>query len=67
MNPEEAVQAHLDLGSPRISIGVHWGTFMKSNEPYLSPIQQLIDSYSKIEENDTSRFITTSFGETIFA
>ncbi|CAO3623873.1 unnamed protein product [Mucor fragilis] len=67
MTPKEAIQAHVDLGSPRISIGIHWGTFMKSNEPYLSPIQQLFDLYGKIEENDSSRFITTSFGETIFA
>ncbi|KAL9550200.1 hypothetical protein MBANPS3_004829 [Mucor bainieri] len=67
MTPKEAIQAHVDLGSPRTSIGIHWGTFMKSNEPYLSPIQQLFDLYGKIEENDSSRFITTSFGETIFA
>lgn len=67
MTPKEAIQAHFDLGSPRISIGIHWGTFMKSNEPYLSPIQQLFDLYGKIEENESSRFITTSFGETVFA
>ncbi|KAL7319085.1 hypothetical protein PS15m_002256 [Mucor circinelloides] len=67
MTPKEAIQAHIDLGSPRISIGIHWGTFMKSNEPYLSPIQQLFDLYGKIEENESSRFITTSFGETVFA
>ncbi|GAN01902.1 N-acyl-phosphatidylethanolamine-hydrolyzing phospholipase D [Mucor ambiguus] len=67
MTPKEAIQAHVDLGSPRISIGIHWGTFMKSNEPYLSPIQQLFDLYGKVEGNDASRFITTSFGKTIFA
>ncbi|KAI8641926.1 beta-lactamase superfamily domain-containing protein [Parasitella parasitica] len=66
MNPKEAIQAHFDLGSPRISIGIHWGTFMKSNEPYLSPTQQLSELYSKIEDG-SSRFITTSFGETIYA
>ncbi|CEP11692.1 hypothetical protein [Parasitella parasitica] len=66
MNPKEAIQAHFDLGLPRISIGIHWGTFMKSNEPYLSPTQQLHELYSKIEDG-SSRFITTSFGETVYA
>lgn len=65
MNPEEAVKAHIDLGLPQLSIGIHWGTFMKSNEPYLSPIQQLSDILLKQNlEND--RFIVTSFGKTLF-
>lgn len=77
MNPKEAVKAHLDLGSPTLSIGIHWGTFMKSNEPYLSPSQQLSDLFKNTatttdtecqEEQSAheSRFITTAFGETLF-
>jgi N-acyl-phosphatidylethanolamine-hydrolysing phospholipase D len=60
MNPAQAVKAHVDLGSPRLSVGIHWGTFMKSNEPYLSPIQQL----SELAQD--GQFITTLFGETLF-
>ncbi|KAI7892425.1 beta-lactamase superfamily domain-containing protein [Mucor mucedo] len=58
MTPSESVQAHADLGNPTLSVGIHWGTFMTSSEPYLSPSQQL-------NEESTSRFITSSFGETL--
>lgn len=58
MTPSQSVQAHTDLGNPTLSVGIHWGTFMTSSEPYLSPLNQL-------NELDTSRFITSSFGETI--
>ncbi|KAI9473720.1 MAG: beta-lactamase superfamily domain-containing protein [Benjaminiella poitrasii] len=69
MGPKEAIKAHNDLGCPRMSIGIHWGTFMKSNEPYLSPIQQLSKLYNKqkkmvVNEQDESQFIITAFGET---
>jgi N-acyl-phosphatidylethanolamine-hydrolysing phospholipase D len=73
MNPNEAVKAHLDLGSPTLSIGIHWGTFMTSNEPYLSPSQQLSDLFKgttmesrEREAVHESQFITTAFGETLF-
>jgi N-acyl-phosphatidylethanolamine-hydrolysing phospholipase D len=36
LNPEQAVQAHLDLGAQR-SVGVHWGTFILSDEPLDEP------------------------------
>ena len=35
-DPSEAVQIHLDVGS-KSSLGVHWGTFMMSDEYYLDP------------------------------
>jgi N-acyl-phosphatidylethanolamine-hydrolysing phospholipase D len=69
MNPNEAVKAHIDLGSPTLSIGIHWGTFMNSNEPYLSPSQQLSDLTIEYREQHLiheSQFITTAFGETLF-
>ncbi|KAI8369199.1 beta-lactamase superfamily domain-containing protein [Choanephora cucurbitarum] len=62
MNPQEAFQAHQDLGCPQLSVGIHWGTFMKSNEPYLSPSQQL----SELTKSKHQQFITTAFGETLF-
>lgn len=71
MNPEEAIEAHKDLGFPTLSVGIHWGTFMTSNEPYLSPSQRLSHLWSKEEKaegnsSSNSRFITTSFGQTLF-
>lgn len=40
MNPEEAVQAHLDLGASR-SIGMHFGTFQLTTEAIDEPLQAL--------------------------
>jgi len=36
VNPEEAVQIALDLKTPR-SFGMHWGTFILTDEPVLEP------------------------------
>jgi L-ascorbate metabolism protein UlaG (beta-lactamase superfamily) len=40
MNPEEAVQAHLDLGAAR-SIGMHFGTFRLTDEAFDAPVLAL--------------------------
>jgi len=40
MNPAEAVQAHLDLGSAR-SIGIHFGTFQLTDESIEQPVIDL--------------------------
>jgi L-ascorbate metabolism protein UlaG (beta-lactamase superfamily) len=40
MNPEEAVQAHLDLES-RASIAMHFGTFRLTEEPIGEPAERL--------------------------
>ncbi len=44
MNPEEAVQAALDLGSPRV-IPMHWGTFKLTDEPLDEPPQRARDAW----------------------
>lgn len=41
MGPEDAIKAHYDLGCPKLSVGIHWGTFMMSDEHYLAPRQVL--------------------------
>jgi L-ascorbate metabolism protein UlaG (beta-lactamase superfamily) len=40
MNPEEAVQAHVDLGAP-LSIGMHFGTFQLTTEGIDEPVGAL--------------------------
>ncbi|KAL0073902.1 beta-lactamase superfamily domain-containing protein [Phycomyces blakesleeanus] len=41
MGPTEAVKAHCDLGHPKVSVGIHWGTFMMSEEHYMDPPRAL--------------------------
>lgn len=53
MGPEDAIKAHYDLGCPRLSVGIHWGTFMMSDEHYLAPrqvLEQVWESYSLKQE-----------------
>ena len=37
MNPEEAVQAYVDAGGRGAFAGMHWGTFILTDEPVLEP------------------------------
>ena len=46
VNPDEAVQIHLDVRS-RQSIGIHWGTFELTDEPLDQPIGDLEKAKSK--------------------
>ncbi len=56
MNPEEAVQAHHDLGARR-SVGMHFGTFQLTDEPVDEPQRRLAAS-------GVGEFTTLGFGET---
>ncbi|WP_326639449.1 MBL fold metallo-hydrolase [Streptosporangium sp. NBC_01755] len=40
MNPEEAVDAHLDLGG-RLLLPVHWATFTLATHPWAEPVDRL--------------------------
>ena len=40
MNPEDAVQAHLDLGATQ-SVAMHFGCFQLTDEPIDEPVRRL--------------------------
>lgn len=43
MNPAEAVQTHLDLRG-RTMVGIHWGTFVLTDEPMEEPPKKLAEA-----------------------
>lgn len=43
MDPDEAVRSHLDLGA-RLSVGMHYGVFQLTDEPYDEPVQRLAEA-----------------------
>ena len=63
MNPEEAVMVHLDLKA-KYSIGVHWGTFLMSDEHYLDPPKEF-EKARLGHAIEKSRVFTSTFGKTI--
>ncbi|MEU3553219.1 MBL fold metallo-hydrolase [Streptomyces fragilis] len=44
-DPEEAVQATLDLGARRMA-PMHWGTFLLSSEPVMEPLHRVRDAWA---------------------
>ncbi|KAJ1332636.1 hypothetical protein BSLG_008265 [Batrachochytrium salamandrivorans] len=63
MNPFEACLVHKDIGAT-FSLGVHWGTFMMSDEHYLDPPKHLEEG--RIENGLPSGSIfTAKLGETL--
>jgi len=62
MNPEEAVQAHVDLGGPE-TIGMHFGTFQLTSEGIDEP-QRALDAALRARDISPSRFYTLAFGGT---
>ncbi|HWW88168.1 MAG TPA: MBL fold metallo-hydrolase [Vicinamibacterales bacterium] len=63
MNPEEAVQAHLDLEAVR-SIGMHYGTFQLTGEGIDEPLHAL-DAALHARDLVPSAFRALGFGESI--
>lgn len=59
MNPEEAVQVHLDIGGPE-SIGMHFGTFRLTAEGIDDPVTGLA---AACREKNVTNFRTLEFGE----
>lgn len=63
VNPEEAIRIHNDLRAT-LSIGMHWGTFQLSAEPFFEP-QQKLDALVAAGALNQGRFITLKIGETL--
>jgi L-ascorbate metabolism protein UlaG (beta-lactamase superfamily) len=60
MNPEEAVQVHLDIKS-KMSVAMHYGTFQLSDELYGQPEKDLEEAKKKLS---VENFMTLDVGET---
>jgi L-ascorbate metabolism protein UlaG (beta-lactamase superfamily) len=64
VNPEEAVQVHLDVGAGK-SVAMHWGTFILTDEPLDEPPGRL--KQALVEKGlAPESFIVLRHGETIF-
>jgi L-ascorbate metabolism protein UlaG (beta-lactamase superfamily) len=63
VNPEEAVQIHLDVQS-RQSIGMHFGTFQLTDEGIDEPVHDLRTALRK-HRIPEEHFIVPEFGQTI--
>ena len=62
VNPDEAVQMHLDLRAKR-SVGIHWGTFALTDEPLDQPPKDL--AAARLAKNiSPSDFSVMAIGET---
>ena len=65
MNPDEAVRAHLDV-HPRLSVGMHFGTFQLTDEAIDEPLRALERARDQHKVSaDTFRVL--DFGETAIA
>ncbi len=62
VNPEEAVQAHIDLRA-RYSVGMHWGTFRLTDEPLDEPPAKLAESLARAGIS-SRQFFLMQHGET---
>jgi L-ascorbate metabolism protein UlaG (beta-lactamase superfamily) len=63
MDPEEAVQAHLDIGA-RVSLGMHFGTFQLTDEAIDEPLLALGRALDEKGIPDQA-FTTLDFGESV--
>lgn len=63
MNPEEAVQAHIDLNSAK-SIGMHFGTFQLTAEGIDDPVRGL-EAACRSRDVAAGSFTTLAFGESV--
>eukprot|EP01029_Cantina_marsupialis_P011654 TRINITY_DN2592_c0_g1_i2.p2 TRINITY_DN2592_c0_g1~~TRINITY_DN2592_c0_g1_i2.p2 ORF type:complete len:398 (-),score=101.72 TRINITY_DN2592_c0_g1_i2:142-1335(-) len=63
MNPFDAVCCHKDLKAKQ-SIGIHWGTFILTDEPVTEPVVML-EEEAALAGLRPSEFVAIRFGDTI--
>jgi L-ascorbate metabolism protein UlaG (beta-lactamase superfamily) len=63
MNPDEAVQAHLDLHSQN-SIAIHFGLIDNAGESYAAPIDDLIAA-RRAHGVDSTKFVAPHYGQVL--
>lgn len=63
INPEEALQAHSDIRAKQ-SVGIHWGTFILTDEPLHEPPEKLLKAL-KEKRLPPDTFLVLKHGETI--
>ena len=62
-NVEEAIQIHKDIKSKR-SIGMHWGTFILTDEPMREPVEKL-EQLTEQQNMSPEEFTVMQHGRTI--
>jgi len=62
VNPEEAVQVHIDVGAKR-SVGMHFGTFKLTDEPFFEPPERVAEEMKRLEK-PADEFFVLDIGET---
>ena len=63
LNPLDAVAVHQDLHSSQ-SVGMHWLTFILTDEPIFNPAERLARELIR-EQIDPDAFIVMTHGQTI--
>lgn len=63
VNPEEAIRIHRDIKA-RKSVGIHWGTFLLTDEPLDQPLAELASARDKAGVG-TGEFLTLRHGQTL--
>ena len=62
-SPADSVLLHQDVKS-KLSVGMHWGTFVLTDEPVNQPPQKLKEALAKNGTKD-EEFVVINIGETI--
>jgi len=63
VHPGEALQIHKDVNSTK-SLGIHWGTFKLTIEPYMEP-PKLLKQYIASRNMSDNEFVTVNIGESV--
>jgi N-acyl-phosphatidylethanolamine-hydrolysing phospholipase D len=64
VDPEQAVQIHKDLNRPTLSVGMHWGTFILTDEPIDEP-PRLLRQHMEESSLPADEFLALKHGETV--